>query len=213
MENWFEEYGYLILFVGLFLEFVFLPFPGELVMGYSGVMSYRGDLNYFVCILLAGLGTSMGMTITYFIGRAVGYPFFEKYGAKFFMGPKQRKKVQKWFNRYGNKLLFISYFLPGIRHFTGYFGGIMSLEFRSFIIYVWSGAFTWVVTYVSLGYLIGPKWERISELITRYALILTWTGGLIAAIYLGVKIWKARAAQRAGQQEETPQRSLDQGQD
>lgn len=184
---WFSEYGYWILFVGLLLEFLFLPFPGATVMGYAGVLAYQGTLHYALCVLLAGLGTATGMSLTYFIGYKLGAPFFEKYGAKFFMGPARRKSVQVWFNRFGNKIVFISFFVPGIRHFTGYFSGIMKLNVRTFLLFTWTGAFTWVTAYVSLGYILGPKWEEAIELFKANTLPLSLAVLGLASLYVWLK--------------------------
>ncbi|MDY0395095.1 hypothetical protein RWE15_12525 [Virgibacillus halophilus] len=74
--SWFADYGYSILFFGLLLEFLFLPFPGGTVMGFSGVLAHKDELIYGLCVLCAGMGASTGMTITYFIGAKLGAPFF-----------------------------------------------------------------------------------------------------------------------------------------
>lgn len=183
--HWFSEYGYWILLVGLFLEYLFLPFPGATVMGFSGVLSYQGSLKYIWCILLAGLGTSIGMSITYFIGKKLGAPFFEKYGSRFFMGPKRQEKVRAWYQRFGSKIVFISFFIPGIRHFTGYFSGVMKLNIKLFLIYTWTGAFLWVTTYVSLGYFLGPNWEHIVNTFKAYLLPIC----LIALVIIGLYVY------------------------
>lgn len=182
---WFSEYGYFVLAVGLFMEFLFLPFPGGTVMGFSGVLSYQGELIYLFCIFIAGMGTTLGMTATYFIGYKLGAPFFEKHGSKFFIGPKRRETVERWFGRFGSKVVFISFFIPGIRHFTGYFSGIMKLKFRVFLVYNIGGAFSWVTTYVSLGYFLGPRWEEIVQAFAPYLIPLTLAGiGLLAIVFL-----------------------------
>lgn len=162
--EWFTQYGYWILFIGLFLEFLFLPFPGGTVMTVSGILAQQGELDYKLSIFLATLGTSLGMIATYFIGRRVGWPFFEKFGHRMFMGERRRKAAHKWFERFGSKVVFISFFVPGLRHFTGYISGLMKLRFRKFLIYMVSGALLWVVTFVSLGYYFGMRWKEILEL-------------------------------------------------
>lgn len=171
--SWFADYGYGILFFGLLLEFLFLPFPGGTVMGFSGVLAHQGELMFGICILFSGLGSSMGMVLTYFIGAKLGKPFFEKHGSRFFMGPKRRQVVQNWFQRFGNKIVFISFFVPGIRHFTGYFMGIVQMKAKTFILYTIGGAFSWATLFVSLGYFLGPKWEQIISVYKMYTIPIT----------------------------------------
>ncbi|TQS76305.1 DedA family protein [Ornithinibacillus gellani] len=189
---WFAEYGYFVLGFGLFMEFLFLPFPGGTVMGFSGVLAYQGDLIYIVNILFAGIGTSLGMSATYLIGYKLGAPFFEKHGSKFFLGPKRRQAVQKWYDRFGNKVVFVSFFIPGVRHFTGYFSGIMRLSFPTFIIYTVGGAFAWATTFVSFGYFLGPRWENILHATYPYLLPVSILAVIIAGIYFYYKFMRVR---------------------
>ena len=41
-------YGYSVLFFGLLLEFIALPFPGETTMAYAGFLSYK-NLIHLTC--------------------------------------------------------------------------------------------------------------------------------------------------------------------
>ena len=85
IELWLEQYGYLTLFIGLLLEYIALPFPGELVMGYSGYLVFQGKLHLLPALLVSWGGTSIGMAVNYAIGRKLGYPFLSKFGPKFFL--------------------------------------------------------------------------------------------------------------------------------
>jgi membrane protein DedA with SNARE-associated domain len=35
------------------------------------------------------------------------------------MGPEKLEKVSGWFDRYGNKLLIVAYYIPGVRAICG----------------------------------------------------------------------------------------------
>lgn len=190
--GWFLEYGYWILVGGLFLEFLFLPFPGATVMTVAGILSHQGQLDYFVSILLAVTGASLGMLVSYMIGARVGYPFFERYGSKFFMGEKRRLSMQKWFNRFGTKVVFISFFIPGIRHFTGYFSGIVRLKPKMFLLYTVGGSLTWALAYVSLGYFFGQRWREILYFIQIFILPAGLIALLIFLLYYAVRRWFRR---------------------
>src|SRR4051794_14092996 len=102
-----NQYGYYVLGIALMLELLALPLPGEVLMTYAGLMVFEGHLNWVVSILTAGIGASIGMTISYWIGYKLGTPFFEKHGAKIHLGPDKLKKTSQWFEHYGNKLLLI----------------------------------------------------------------------------------------------------------
>ena len=158
-----DQFGYIVLFAALLLELIALPLPGEVLMSYTGFLIFKGNLNWLASILIAGTGASIGMTISYWIGFKLGKPFFEKYGHRFHMGPEKIEKTSLWFTKHGNKLLIIAYFIPGVRHITGYFSGITRLPFRTFSLFAYSGAFIWVTVFITIGKLLGPQWEHFSQ--------------------------------------------------
>jgi membrane protein DedA with SNARE-associated domain/membrane-associated phospholipid phosphatase len=185
-----NQYGYIVLFVALLLELLALPLPGEVIMSYAGFLVFQGHMNWPLSILMAGLGSSIGMTIAYWIGFKLGTPFFNKYGHRFFMGPERIEKTTKWFSAYGNKLIFIAYFIPGIRHITGYFSGITRLTFRTYALYAYSGAFVWVGTFITLGKILGPQWQHFHNSIKKYLIIGSIVVAIILVVYYVFKKYK-----------------------
>jgi membrane protein DedA with SNARE-associated domain len=175
-----DQFGYIVLFVSLLLEMIAIPLPGEFLMSYSGFLVYQDHLNWTFSILVAGVGTSIGMTISYWIGYRLGIPFFEKYGSRFHMGPDRIEKTARWFSKHGNKLLILACFIPGVRHITGYFSGITRLPFRTYARYAYSGAFLWVTVFITLGKILGPQWEQFHNSMIKYLII----GSIIAAAIL-----------------------------
>jgi len=202
--EWYHQYSHLVLFLGLLLEYVFLPFPGEFVMGYSGYMAFLGEMNYLVCLLLAFSGTAIGSTITYFVGYKLGLPFFDKFGRKVFITPEKILATSKWIAKYGgNRAFSIAYFIPGVRHFTGYFAGVVRIPFRAYATYAYAGSFIWVFLYVSLGRLLGSRWEAWSHKITNFILYLIIGAGVLLGIFLLVRwiLSKKKAAKELEQQQ------------
>ncbi|UJZ87797.1 VTT domain-containing protein [Heyndrickxia coagulans] len=177
VTSYVDQYGYIVLLLALLLEMIAVPLPGEVLMSYAGYMVHQGQLNWILSILIAATGTSAGMTTAYFIGQRLGSPFLHKYGHFIHLGPAQLEKQSRWFNKYGNKLLLVAYFIPGVRHITGYFSGITKLPFRSFAIFAYSGALIWTSTFISLGKLLGPQWEQFHEAVKKYLVI----GGIVSA--------------------------------
>lgn len=165
-----EMYGYWVLFFALGLEMMALPLPGELIMTYAGLIVFEGRLNWLLSIVVAGTGASLGMTASYAIGNRLGRPFFEKHGARFHFGTDKLDRISQWFERYGNKMLIIAYFIPGVRHLTGYFAGTTRMSFRRYAAYAYSGAFFWVSIFITLGKLLGPEWKQYHATINMYML-------------------------------------------
>ncbi|WP_337032265.1 VTT domain-containing protein [Paenibacillus illinoisensis] len=190
VQHLMDQYGYFVLGASLLLELLAIPLPGEVLMTYTGLLVFQGHLNWILSILIAGLGASLGMTISYWIGYTLGNPFFEKYGSRIHFGPEKLHKISYWFERYGNKLLIIAYYIPGIRHFTGYFSGVTRMPFRTYMIYAYSGAIVWTSTFISLGEILGPKWEQFHRTITKYSIIVGIISVLIFFAVYGFKRYR-----------------------
>ena len=101
------------------------------------------------------------MTFQYFLGNKLGMPFIQKYGKYVFLTERKINLTKMWFDKYGYFLIFIAFFIPGVRHFTGYFAGIINLPFRRFAMTIYSGALFWVSFFLIGGYWLGENLEDI----------------------------------------------------
>ncbi len=187
-----NHYGYIILFTALVLELIAFPLPGELMMTYCGFLVYQSKMNWIMSIFVATTGVIVGITISYFLGAKLGTRFFDKYGSYIHLGVKQREKTSKWFKSSGNKLLILAYFIPGVRHITGYFSGITEISYKRFAINAYFGAFIWVTTFISLGRVLGPNWDKFHSYISKYLII----GSLsISLIFIVVYVYRNHKTQ------------------
>ncbi|WP_316568920.1 VTT domain-containing protein [Neobacillus sp. YIM B06451] len=186
----FEQYSYLILFMGIFLELLALPISGQLLMAYAGYFAFLGKMSFPLALLTAFGAAVAGITITYFIGKTGGYKLVEKYGRYIHLTPERYAKTAAWYERSGKILLVFSYFIPGVRHFAGYVSGISRLSFRTFAIPAYSGAFLWSFGFVTLGRILGPKWELFHEAASNYFMYFIAAGAVVAAAFLLYRYFK-----------------------
>ena len=166
-----DQYGYMFLFFYLMLDLIALPLPGQSLMTYVGFLAYRGHMDLGTSILVAALGSCVGMTITYFLGFKIGNPLLKKYGRFIRISPNRVEKTSEWYGRHGSKLLAIGYFIPGVRHFTGYFSGVARLRFRTFAVFAYSGAIVWTSTFILFGNFLGPKWDMLDDKVKNSIII------------------------------------------
>lgn len=162
-----ENFQYLGIFIFLMLGIIALPLPDEIAMGTLGVMTNH-SLNLYYTYFSALAGSIAGITISYFIGSWLGYPFLIKYGNRFFITRRRLRITQLLFRKHGNFLLTIAYFIPGVRHMTAYLAGISKMSFPKFALYAYSGAVIWCATFIGLGHFLGKKWEVVWNVIHQY---------------------------------------------
>ncbi len=175
-----SNYGYFALYVLFFLGILGMPLPEETLLVFSGFLVSTGQLAYTSTILVCYLGSISAMTLAYWIGRGLGYPFIEKYGRRMGFGYTIYQKTEDWFKRTGKWALPLGYFIPGVRQFTAYFAGITNLPFPSFMVLTYVGGLVWSILFVTLGWQLGERWEQLFELISRNIAII------VVAVLLGV---------------------------
>ena len=173
------QYGYLGLYFILGISILGIPIPDETLMVFIGFLTYEGKLNPFLAVLSAASGSITGITVAYFLGRL----FHQKalHHLKKHAGSERLEKAFNWYHRHGGKLLTIGYFIPGVRHLSGYIAGLSRLSYKSFAFFAYLGAVLWVSAWVMVGRLLGSRWETLLPIVHRYALML---GVIAAALFL-----------------------------
>lgn len=153
--------GYLGVFLLMAAESTMIPLPSELVMPFAGYLAYTGKFNFLFVILIAGLGTVFGSLVSYYIGEYGGEPFLEKYGKYLLINKKDLEWTHKWFTNYGEKTIFISRFIPVVRHLISIPAGIAEMNIKRFTIFTFLGGFLWNTFLAYLGYLLGQNWTLV----------------------------------------------------
>lgn len=184
---WIGQYGYLILFFVPFLEFLALPLPSELLLGYAGFLVFQGQLNMAYGIAASCLGSILGMTLAYWTGYALGSPFLEKYMAHVHAGARRMECMSQWFARHGRHWLVFAPFIPGIKHMSGYFSGISKMPFGRFMLYASSGAVIWVSTFIMIGKLSGNHWQQAAGACAKYIIMFLILAGAILFLVEALK--------------------------
>ena len=163
LQFWLIHYGSFALFILLTVGILALPVPEETLMIIAGILMNHGKLQIPQTILAACMGSLCGITASYTLGRTAGHFLINRYGKWIGIGQEQIDKAHAWFERFGKWTLFIGYFIPGIRHFTGFSAGMTELHFRDFALFAYSGALIWVAIFLSIGYFFGHYWFSIFE--------------------------------------------------
>ncbi|WP_018750439.1 DedA family protein [Paenibacillus sanguinis] len=197
IERMFEQYGYFVLLFGLPVDFIALPLPpGQTTLTYTGYLSYERIISLPWALLAAYAGSFIGITATYFIGYRVGAPLAERYGKWILLKPVYLQRTRKVYEKYGNKMLLISFFIPGVRQFFGYFVGMIRVPFRIFALYASVGAGLWVSLFVGIGYIFGEQWQVAIHWVEKYIIyFFIGAGGIASAlIYVKWRKWRLKVA-------------------
>ncbi len=197
LTEWLLQYGSFAIFGLLALGIIALPVPEETLLVFTGFLINQGTFLPVPATFAAYMGSVVGITVSYLIGRTGGLFMIKKYGAYVGITETKMATAHNWFEHYGKWILFIGYFIPGLRHFTGLFAGVSSLEFPQFCLFAYSGAFFWVSTFLLVGYFFGNYHRAAFELIESN--MESFLTGTILIILLSGTLyywWKRRSSFR-----------------
>ena len=185
--QWVAHYGYAGLFGLLILGIVGLPVPDETLLVFSGYLMAKGQLRPVWLFLAAFGGAASGISISYRIGRILGYKLVDRYGRFIRLTPERLERVHQWFRKTGNWLLAIGYFVPGLRHFTALVAGMSGLEYPIFALFAYAGGALWVTVFLTLGDFVGEQWQSMLTLVHRYTLLIIVVVTVGLAVFFTVR--------------------------
>jgi membrane protein DedA with SNARE-associated domain len=114
-------------------------------------------------VIFSTLGSIIGSLISYYIGKYGGNPLVKKYGKYVLLDEHDLEKTEKWFGKRGERTIFISRFIPVVRHLISIPAGIGKMNIWKFSIYTIFGAAMWNAFLAYLGYILGENWESVRK--------------------------------------------------
>lgn len=180
--------GYLGVGLLMVIESSFLPFPSELVVPPAAYLASMGEMNIFIIILIAVLGSVVGALVNYFLAASLGRFLVYKLAAhpiaKFLMiSPEKIERAEKYFLNNSNSATFIGRLIPVIRQLVSIPAGLSRMPLLPFISLTALGSFIWVSILAALGYFLGSN----QALLHSYYREVSWVLIALLIVYLFFK--------------------------
>ena len=178
------DMGYWGIFLLMFLESTFFPFPSEIIMIPAGYLAFKGEMNIYLIIVAGILGSVGGALLNYYLAMSFGRTFILNYGKYFFIKEETLDKLETFFAKHGEISTFTGRLIPGIRQLISLPAGLARMNILKFSFFTALGAGIWVVVLVALGYLVGSNEELISQYLKSATLIALVFVAFIAVFYI-----------------------------
>jgi membrane protein DedA with SNARE-associated domain len=176
--------GYPGVVVMMAIESACIPLPSEIIMPFSGFLVYEGKFNLHMASLSGALGCAVGSAAAYYAGMRGGRPFLEKYGRYVLIRKRDMDHADRWFDRYGESVVFFSRLLPVVRTFISFPAGVSRMNFGRFIIYSFIGSVPWCYFLTYVGMALGKRWETIRAYFHGADVVIVVLFGLAFALWL-----------------------------
>lgn len=188
----FAENGYAAVFIALLLCGAGAPLPEDITLVAGGVIAGLGYANVHIMFVVAMIGVLVGDAGMFLLGHHYGAHILQWRVVSRLLTPARYAKVQEKFERYGNRLMFIARFLPGMRtavYITA--GTTHRVSFIRFLLLDGLAALISVPIWVYLGYFGADNHEWLVKWIRRGQSSLWVLGGIVLIAVL-VLWWRHR---------------------
>ena len=176
---------YFAVFLYAFVEVIFPPFPGDILIILSGILIKWRDISFPYLYFYAVLGAYLAGILIFFLGYygerfILGHNF-----VKYILPPKRKERIKKWLDRHSLWSLSLSRFLPGIRSGIILMAGMFKTSWTMAIIFVLLSVLLHNGLLIFLGFLLA---ENINLLIIIWKWINRglWAVSLLIVIIVGI---------------------------
>jgi membrane protein DedA with SNARE-associated domain len=202
--------GYLGVFIAMAIESAMIPLPSELILPFAGFMVSDptqiepltgAPWNFWIVVIVATLGNTVGSLIAYAIGAYGGRPFLERYGKYLLIRQHEIEIADKFFADHGAATVFFGRLLPVVRTFISFPAGVTRMPIRKFVIYSTAGALPWSIALVYAGTLLGENWETIRHALQPFDMLIAVAVVVLLAVLLWMRLgrpgWPKKGAEAA----------------
>ena len=191
LEQLIQDYGYLAILVGTFIE-------GETIVVLGGLAAHLGFLELHWVIVSAFAGSFAGDQLYFYIGRRYGPRIL----AKRLSWQANAEKVYRLLRKHQDFLILTFRFYYGLRNVTPFVIGASQVSRVRYFALNFIGAVIWAITLSWMGYLFGEAFRLFLDDFHQKGLMV-----LGVLVVIGLLIWvttllRARRRARQKQQEE-----------
>lgn len=187
IQEFAHHYGYWAIFIGILLENLGIPIPGETVTLIGGFLAGSKELNYWFVLGSAILGAVLGGTCGYWIGKYTGWEFILRVAGFFRIPAVRLEELKDKFSQNAAKAVFFGRFIALLRIFSGLLAGIAGMSFGKFLVYNLAGAAVWASVMVTLAFFVGQivSLEQLVSWVAEFAILAL----VVVIAWIVVPLW------------------------
>ncbi|WP_299026424.1 DedA family protein [uncultured Campylobacter sp.] len=176
------EWGYAGIFLMMFLESSFFPFPSEVAMIPAGYLAHQGQMSLVLAWCAGTAGSLAGAVFNYYLCYFFGRELVLKYGKYVGITKVKMRKFEAFFKRHGEISTFNCRLIPGIRQYISLPAGLAKMNLFKFSLYTTLGAGIWVAVLLAVGWYLGKNYDKSA--FSHIVVALLAAVGLLTALYI-----------------------------
>ena len=193
MQHWVANLGPPLLFLLVLLQQAGVPYPITPVLIVAGAVSVHGHLPAAAVIGLAVAAALIADLAWYTAGFRLGGRALKALCALSLSPDSCVSDTERWFGRFGTRVLVIAKFVPGLGLVSTAMAGVARANLEGFFLYDLIGNLLWAGTAVGAGVLFH---NAVGDILQVLAELGYWGIALLAAAlaaFIAVKLWQRHA--------------------
>lgn len=199
-ESVISSLGYPGLTLVMFLENIFPPIPSEIVLPLAGSLTLTGRFSILGVVLWGMVGSVAGALVFYALGKLLGEErvrwLIDKFGKYLTISNEDFDRSLRWFDRYGDWVIFFGRMVPIVRSLISIPAGLASMNMVKFLFFTVLGTSLWNFVLSFAGRLLGASWPVVAEWIGVYQNVVIVVGGIAVVLFIAVR-WRKQVMLKA----------------
>jgi membrane protein DedA with SNARE-associated domain len=181
-----------LLFGAAFIEYLFPPFPGDLLVVLGAWYAVQGSLSWPAVFVAVTAGAVLGAWVDHQVGVWLGSRLEHSPMAARFLKPAQLVRFEEAYRRWGFWLLILNRFFPGVRGFLFVAAGASGIPLARTLILGGISAAVWNGLLLAAGALVARNLDELVALVDRYTQVAGAVIGLVILVLLARILWRRR---------------------
>ncbi len=185
-----------ILFGATLVEYVFPPFPGDLVVVLGSWYAVKGEISWPAAFAAVTAGALAGAWLDYRVGAALGARLDRRLARRSPLSEERLVRFEASYRRWGVLLLAANRFLPGIRAFLFVAAGASGIPLRTVLLFGGLSAIAWNVVLLGAGALVARNADELVRLVEQYTRVAWGVLAAAALVAAAILAWRRRSGAR-----------------
>jgi membrane protein DedA with SNARE-associated domain len=184
--------GLAVLGGSALVEFVFPPFPGDMLTVFGGVLIGAYQWSFALVFAAVTLGSVLGGLLAFLMGRR----WQKRRGRHPEKNHSKLTKLVVRFEAHGSVYLLLNRFLPGIRPLFFVAAGLAGMSTGRVLVLSSISAALWNALLLTAGIAVGNNLDRIEHWLKTYSMVV-WGLLIVLGLWVAAKALLGRRASRA----------------